>query len=183
MVAFNFKKQFADLAEDDIKWQTIREELKTKGPRVFPGQQMQLYTGQRTKACRKLRPDVTCVETLDFVVTSTGEVECELQFCSLDVNLPELALLDGFQTVNDFLDFFKPGFTGFLYRWEVDVSLRYAEQWYSVFRYERNMDTVSMSAPSGRQYYILSYNPQLKGAIGIMRGIPTGWRYDYDQRA
>ena len=54
MVAYNFKKQFADDVESGRKRQTIR----AGEPRCKPGDALQLYTGQRTKVCRKLRDEV-----------------------------------------------------------------------------------------------------------------------------
>ncbi len=56
MVALNFQPQFAPLVEARIKRQTIR-----RSDRVRVGQRLQLYTGQRTAACRKLvTPDPVC---------------------------------------------------------------------------------------------------------------------------
>lgn len=51
MPMFNFKKQFADSVESGEKRQTIRARRKNR-PQV--GQTAYLYTGARTKACRKL---------------------------------------------------------------------------------------------------------------------------------
>lgn len=52
MPAYNFQKQFAPLVESGQKRQTIRAIGKRRHAR--PGESLQLYTGQRTKACRKL---------------------------------------------------------------------------------------------------------------------------------
>ncbi len=54
MPAFNFQKQFAPAVEAGDKTQTIRAKRKD-GRRPEPGQTAYLYTGMRTKACRKLR--------------------------------------------------------------------------------------------------------------------------------
>ena len=60
MPAYNFQKQFAPLVESGQKRQTIRAIGKRRHAR--PGESLQLYTGQRTKACRKLiSPDPECV--------------------------------------------------------------------------------------------------------------------------
>ena len=49
MVALNFQPEFADDVEHGRKRQTIR-----RNARCTPGDRIQLYTGQRTKKCRKL---------------------------------------------------------------------------------------------------------------------------------
>ena len=59
MVAYNFKPQFVPLIETGAKQQTIRSPRKRH---TQPGEAMQLYTGMRTKACRKLvTPDPLCI--------------------------------------------------------------------------------------------------------------------------
>jgi len=60
MVAYNFKPQF----EEDIatlkKRQTVRSE---RARHARPGEAMQLYTGMRTRACRKiLNPAPICID-------------------------------------------------------------------------------------------------------------------------
>jgi hypothetical protein len=58
MPAYNFQKQFAPLVQSGEKRQTIR----TLGKRSHaqPGNKLQLYTGMRTKQCRKLvDPDLS----------------------------------------------------------------------------------------------------------------------------
>jgi hypothetical protein len=54
MVALNFQPQFADDVADGTKCQTIRRTARCKA-----GDRIQLYTAQRTKACRKLG-EATC---------------------------------------------------------------------------------------------------------------------------
>ena len=63
MVAYNFQKQFADDVETGRKRQTIR----AGEPRCKPGDALQLYTGMRSKACRKLR-DAVCAEVRPIVI-------------------------------------------------------------------------------------------------------------------
>lgn len=59
MVAFNFSPEFAD----DIAARRKRQTLRTT-PRAKAGDLLQLYTGQRTKACRKLvEEDPVCIRT------------------------------------------------------------------------------------------------------------------------
>lgn len=57
MVAYSFQKQFAPKIIDRSKTHTIR------GPRkrhAKPGENLQLYTGMRTKHCRKIIDDPVC---------------------------------------------------------------------------------------------------------------------------
>ena len=59
MVALNFQKQFADDVEERRKRRSIRAPRKDgRDPKA--GDTLQLYTGMRTKACRKLGPDEKC---------------------------------------------------------------------------------------------------------------------------
>ena len=67
MPALNFKKQFADKVERGEKRQTIRA-LRADGRNPQPGQTLFLYTGMRTKSCRKLGEAVcSSVEQIDIV--------------------------------------------------------------------------------------------------------------------
>ena len=50
MPAYNFQPRFADAVESGAKTQTIRKTRRG----AKPGDTAYLYTGQRTKACRKI---------------------------------------------------------------------------------------------------------------------------------
>ncbi len=52
MPALNFQERFAELVENGEKRQTIRRVRKRP---IKPGDMLYLYTGMRTKRCRKLR--------------------------------------------------------------------------------------------------------------------------------
>lgn len=65
MVAINFQARFADDVEYGAKCQTIRAKARCK-----PGDSLQLYTGMRTKECRKLR-DATCQSVTPIRICST----------------------------------------------------------------------------------------------------------------
>lgn len=58
MPAFNFQPRFADLVESGAKTQTIRKTCRAK-----VGDTVYLYTGQRTKQCRKLGQGVVTSST------------------------------------------------------------------------------------------------------------------------
>lgn len=115
MVAYNFQKRFAPLVESGEKRQTIRPVGKRRHAR--PGDALQLYTGMRTKSCRKLR-DETCKTIEPIVINPSGDIYISE---GLVTNPIVTAKRDGFETVEDFIAFFRDThglpFQGFLVRW------------------------------------------------------------------
>lgn len=117
MPALNFQAQFAPLVESGEKRQTIRAYRKD-GRDPKRGDALYLYTGMRTKACRKL-----------------GEVECkDVQHIAFDESdlvignrdrwadeADALAQSDGFEAWPDMLAWFEKThglpFSGLLIRW------------------------------------------------------------------
>ena len=101
MPAYNFQEQFADDVEAGRKRQTIRP--KRKRP-TRPGDMLYLYTGMRTKQCRKLREE-PCV--------SVEPIEIHPTFIQVNghiLGVPEmrdLAMADGFNSLGHFYDFFR----------------------------------------------------------------------------
>ena len=61
MVAYSFKKRFGPPILAGTKAQTIRAERAGKCRHARPGEQVQLYTGMRTKHCRRLA-EAVCLE-------------------------------------------------------------------------------------------------------------------------
>jgi hypothetical protein len=119
MVAFNFKAQVADEVETGRKRQTIRQQRRARA-----GDRLQLYTGMRTKKCRKLR-DAICAAAQEITVEIHGQLVC----VRLDGELlpsamaGELARADGFDGVTSFSEFFEREygglpFSGWLIRWD-----------------------------------------------------------------
>jgi hypothetical protein len=116
MVAFNFSPEHATKVESGEKLQTIRQTLRGK-----PGDRCQLLTGQRTKACRKLRLDDPPLVMTDYV----GIRPDGLTFGNRDKHpgdIDECARLDGFADFAAMVAWFKakygsPFFTGYLHRW------------------------------------------------------------------
>ncbi|RWN33447.1 hypothetical protein [Mesorhizobium sp.] len=117
MVAFNFQKQFAEPIERREKTQTIRQNKRAK-----VGDRIQLYTGMRTKQCRKLvEVDPVCV-CIDYVAIrpdylTVGDVRKHPR------DRDEFARLDGFKDYADMVAWFQdrygqPSFIGYLHRWE-----------------------------------------------------------------
>lgn len=114
MVAINFSAQFAGLVERGEKRQTIR-----RGKKCEPGDALQLYTGQRTKACRKLR-DAVCRDVTYVGLTKRGVTLGDVRRFPRDVD--EFARLDGFENYAAmwawFSDRYKTNsFTGHIIRW------------------------------------------------------------------
>lgn len=110
MTAFNFKPEFIPLIEAGIKTSTIR-----KKKRGAVGRKMQLYTGQRTKACRLIK-EVDCTAIYPFSINESRLVTCPH---------PDAVYLwrqEGFTNPNDFIDFFEKQyglpFHGYLHEWK-----------------------------------------------------------------
>lgn len=106
MVAYNFKAQFADDVEALTKRQTIRP--KRKRP-TKPGDNLQLYTGMRTKACRLL-VEATCESVTPIIIGYNYVVTGKGAFGSKpgdEAKLLELARADGFPAAKAFFEFFR----------------------------------------------------------------------------
>ena len=106
MVAYNFKKQFAPAITNGTKLQTIRAPRSTRHAR--PGELIQLYTGMRTKTCRKLLPDPQCKAVLPVEITAEGVTLDGVQLQGRTLEL--FAKDDGFESIDAFLEFFQPRF-------------------------------------------------------------------------
>ena len=120
MVAYNFQKQFAPLVERGEKTQTIRALRKTRHARV--GERVQLYTGMRTKACRKLvEPDPVCVAVERVVIDQFVVLVDGRALSKRAAN--DFAKADGFLDFPAMRDWFKRThelpFEGVLIKWKV----------------------------------------------------------------
>ena len=117
MPALNFQKQFAPKVESGEKRQTIRA-LRKDGRDPKTGDTLYLYTGMRTKSCRKLREekankvqDITITDAMTFL---DGKL--------LDRSeIKGIAIDDGFSCLKDFRSFFARThglpFVGKLIKW------------------------------------------------------------------
>lgn len=115
MPALNFQNQFAGPVASRRKRQTIR----ANRARPFrEGDTLYLYTGMRTKACRKLG-EATARMVREITITETA-VKLDGQAIS-PAALGELARADGFRSVSEFRDFFRSNhglpFRGQLIQW------------------------------------------------------------------
>jgi len=120
MPALSFNKQFARLVELGRKRQTIR--VKRKRP-IKAGDRLYLYTGMRTKVCRKLgEADCASVRPLVKLPDNGWSLDgVELVTWEIDDLLGD----DGFKCRGDFVEWFAqyPDGTEFdLIMWEQEVD-------------------------------------------------------------
>ncbi len=105
MVAYDFHARLAAAIEAGDKAITIRIIGQRRHARI--GERLQLYTGQRTRACRKLvdpDPVVTGVQPITFHGGDRVWVDTWLTAAELEA----LARLDGFSSAAGFLAFHEP---------------------------------------------------------------------------
>lgn len=120
MVAYNFRPQFAPLVESGAKRQTIRAPRKNGHARV--GDKVHLYTGMRTKECRKIG-EAHCWGSEAIWVTSAGvhRIGCVYSISSDMDWLDDFARRDGFHTFAEMAAWFKEThglpFRGVLIEW------------------------------------------------------------------
>lgn len=113
MVAYNFQGRFAGMVEAGTKRQTIRQSA-----RCAPGDALQLYTGQRTKECRKLR-DAVCVAVESCIIRERSIIYAGRRLDDPDA----FARADGFADYAEMYAWFKEqygswAFIGKCIRWE-----------------------------------------------------------------
>lgn len=119
MVAYNFQARFADAVERGEKRQTIRR--KRANGHAKPGDIVQLYTGMRTSACRKLA-DAVCEVSTYCAIREDGITLGNHPRVDLD----DFACADGFEGFEDmknwFRDMYGLPFIGHLVRWSTDST-------------------------------------------------------------
>jgi len=97
------------------KLSTIRKQLRCK-----VGDKMQLYTGQRTKVCRKLR-DVVCIGTAKVVISEPCHWYFDEIHGDINPNRQQLFEQEGFTSAGAMINFFKTfyslPFVGWLHAW------------------------------------------------------------------
>ena len=138
MPAYNFKPQFAPAVKAGKKLCTIRGRSAVVGTTAY------LYTGMRTKACRKLgQGEITDCTAITLGYEKSGAPRLQLSMTyenygnSNEINLlkiTQLAQADGFSSPLEMVNFFrdtykfsKPAadggifvFSGFLITWELN---------------------------------------------------------------
>lgn len=124
MPAYNFQKQFAPLVESGQKPCTIRQ--TDKGAKV--GDTAYLYTGQRTKQCRKLgEGTIVDVSPIKIWLTYLGFPIVEVKYSNeqallyVGYHADNFAKRDGFQSADEMVSWFDNQyglpFNGFLHEW------------------------------------------------------------------
>ena len=97
------------MVESGMKKQTIRRTRKD----IYKGKALQLFTGQRTKSCRKLVEfDPVCKKKEPIAIYERGGsvyivLNGKLLSCKQE---SELARADGFACRADFIEFFEKGY-------------------------------------------------------------------------
>lgn len=122
MVAYSFKRQFVVPILSGTKRQTIRADRKRH---AREGEELQLYTGMRTKQCRLVGRGVCNGVTPIRLDLRNGRVESLASGLSLTMldELDAFAQRDGFLTWRDLLAFWKQehgtieAFSGVLITW------------------------------------------------------------------
>lgn len=114
MVAINFQPQFVEALLTGAKRQTIRRKARCK-----PGDKIQIYTGQRTKECRKLG-EAICI-AIAPVVLYQSRAYLGSHMLS-DAQRQQLAEADGFADYPEMHGWFKEkygsrSFEGVLIKW------------------------------------------------------------------
>ena len=113
----SFKPEFQQLVREGKKTQTIR--LKGKRP-PRPGDKLYLFTGLRTKKCKRLG-ETRCSQVQDITIVGLSEVYVNGKLLTPG-RIDSLARKDGFRTLYDFYGFFKSHydlpFKGVVIKWE-----------------------------------------------------------------
>lgn len=116
MTAFNFKPEFVPLIESGQKRSTIRSTR-----RCSPGDIMQLYTGQRTKQCRKIM-DALCIGVAEIEINDSDIWRLPKPADGKVFVNPRLSHQEGFLNECEMLDFFRRQYglpyRGWLHVWE-----------------------------------------------------------------
>jgi hypothetical protein len=121
MPALSFKKQFASDVEYGIKCQTIRALRKRP---IKTGDMLYLYTGMRTKGCRKLGEafcrQVRHIRIIEGIDPWTYEIILDGEKLS-EIQKYFLAKADGFANADKLFTFFREEhgipFEGHIYNW------------------------------------------------------------------
>jgi hypothetical protein len=120
MPALNYT-QFVEKVENGSKRCTIRADRKVP---IKQGDTLHHFTGMRRSACRRLRVPEKCISAPSIVIMLNKDREVVIVVGS-KILTPEdiilLSQLDGFEHVDEFLEFFLPGettyFRGQLIAW------------------------------------------------------------------
>lgn len=99
MVAYSFKTYFAPQIEDGSKLHTIRGHRRRH---AHVGELVQLFTGMRTRHCKKIISDPVCIAVVPILIMSSDLIEPGLAYIEIDGRplnrdeIEEFAISDGF---------------------------------------------------------------------------------------
>jgi hypothetical protein len=119
MVAYSFQRRFAEPILDGRKGGTIRPDRRRH---ARPGEELQLYTGMRTKHCRLIarkRCLAVAPITLDFRYRSVV-LPASRGLIHSAIDLDAFARFDGFHCFDEMAEFWHSAdiFTGWHIRWQ-----------------------------------------------------------------
>ena len=103
MVAYSFKQQFVAPILSRAKCQTIRADRK-RHARI--GEELQLYTGMRTKACRLIGRAICC-SVAPIRINLSGMIVIPDHVFILGAELDGFAALDGFDDWSAMREFWR----------------------------------------------------------------------------
>src|SRR6267142_1173906 len=104
MVAYSFKPRFIDPIMAGTKRQTIRAIGKRR--HAWRGDQLQLYTGMRTKQCRLIARAV-CSDHRSIVLNFKVDAVCIKGIGDISGQLDEFSCLDGFESWDEMKLFWR----------------------------------------------------------------------------
>jgi hypothetical protein len=124
MVAINFHRSLLMPSLPAGRLQTIRQKARARA-----GQALQLYTGQRTKECRKLA-DAVCIDCTYVGLTARGVTFGDASRFPGDRD--DFARADGFENYAAMWKWFSEryethSFTGHVIRWTLSLSSPHRE--------------------------------------------------------
>lgn len=110
MVAFNFNPRFEVAIREGWKTQTIRR--GRKGRNVRPGDELQLFVGQRTPDCRMICPAVRCTDVMAIQIhfAKDGGIDRIVTDGVPVMNLDDFATRDGFTDSDDMAAFWRASY-------------------------------------------------------------------------
>jgi hypothetical protein len=118
MPALNFYPRFADQVASGQKRQSIRQRQFHRGAPLY------LYIGMRTKNAKRIA--VATVTTSRAIVIDYVRYEPSISINGIDLSAKEMehfARADGFNGLDDFMDFFSENyempFEGFVVEWDL----------------------------------------------------------------
>lgn len=129
MVAYSFAPRFEVLIREGMKRQTVRAD---RNRHARPGERLQLFTGMRTKQCRKIVDDPVCTSVLPIDIRfATGEVSLIRVGTVPILHLDRFAVEDGFEDIADMSAFWREhhgakDFRGVLIEWAMPDYAFYA---------------------------------------------------------